>query len=549
MTTPTSIPVYTQGFGTAFTGGAFVSPNAPAATSILGPNGPFKLGQIWIDSTNSAIYILGSLVASQGVISANWEQLTGGGSGAVISVNGTANQVAVSPTTGNVVVSLTDGISLGSFQATTPPVGGMLIPGQVVIGSDAPTSMDSLEVEALVTNPYGVLVSGILNEVDGSQNTSAIVVDTDIAPNPSSNQSSALLISSGFSAKPTNTTGRAFGILSEITIAGNSGTITDAGNIFTGAGAVTGTPATNAYGGFFSTPTFGSASNIALYSQNSNIGYAGVSPPASGLIVSGQSSFGTSTPDSRAFFTIDGGGVFPWGLNTSGLITALTVSNNAFSVYENGELAPAVSSANLVGFNSNTFFSIAGGTTATQCVNFYASPRFTNTAGTVTTAQGFFAAPFVGPLVGTLTNAYGGYFTIPGLGTNQTSLYADDISSGVLASGVATKGTIRSAPPNSSDATTSFGVITFANPIQNTLGYDIIVTGTIDVASATGAAIIMGVGPSPTPTPSPITQSLTTASDLYIGFSAYVPSGYYLVFAGLGGALVVSSIVSAVTPV
>ncbi len=75
MTSSVSLPVYTQGLGTAFTGSPVVSPNAPASTSIIGPNGPFKLGQTWIDSTSNQVYTLVGMSSFAGSVSAIWQQV------------------------------------------------------------------------------------------------------------------------------------------------------------------------------------------------------------------------------------------------------------------------------------------------------------------------------------------------------------------------------------------------------------------------------------------------------------------------------------------
>jgi hypothetical protein len=57
------------------------------------------------------------------------------GSGFVSSITGTANQIAVSASTGAITLSFTNGISIGSYQSTTPPSGGILVPGKVLIGT------------------------------------------------------------------------------------------------------------------------------------------------------------------------------------------------------------------------------------------------------------------------------------------------------------------------------------------------------------------------------------------------------------------------------
>ena len=72
MTAPTSLPVYTQGYGTAYTGAPIVTIVAPASTNITGPNGPFKIGQMWINSTANTVYVLTSYSNSAGVVSATW---------------------------------------------------------------------------------------------------------------------------------------------------------------------------------------------------------------------------------------------------------------------------------------------------------------------------------------------------------------------------------------------------------------------------------------------------------------------------------------------
>ncbi len=56
---------------------------------------------------------------------------TGGGPGEVFSVTGTTNQIIVSPETGNVVVSLTSGVSVGN-NSVTPPSTGLYVLGKIL---------------------------------------------------------------------------------------------------------------------------------------------------------------------------------------------------------------------------------------------------------------------------------------------------------------------------------------------------------------------------------------------------------------------------------
>lgn len=55
----------------------------------------------------------------------------------VSSITGTANQIAASSSTGAVTLSLSNGVSIGSYQATTPPTGGMIMPGNLYVGATA----------------------------------------------------------------------------------------------------------------------------------------------------------------------------------------------------------------------------------------------------------------------------------------------------------------------------------------------------------------------------------------------------------------------------
>lgn len=82
----------------------------------------------------------------------------------VNSVTGTSNQITSSPTTGDVILSLPNGISLGSYQAIAPPVGGAIMPGNLGVGVSSPTATNLIQVGttapslALVTsNGAGVL--------------------------------------------------------------------------------------------------------------------------------------------------------------------------------------------------------------------------------------------------------------------------------------------------------------------------------------------------------------------------------------------------------
>ena len=409
MTTPTSTPVYTQGYGTAFTGAVFVSPNAPASTNITGPNGPFKIGQIWVDSTTDVAYILVSITAFNGGLSAVWEAITAStatgfissirsNSGSIVArsdgsvgLSGNRNQISITAADPNdLTVSLTDGVSLGSYQATTPPTGGLLVPGV--------------------------------------------------------------------------------------------------------------------------------------------------------------SSFGSSTPDARAFFTLNPTVTGkPWCINTTGTMVNDATQNNIL-VYFDNTIMQSLNGSNVCAcFDSNTRFYVPDGQTVNLGACFYSAPFLDQNIGTLTNVTGYYAGVPFGN-TGFITNGYGAYFNNPAVGLNNAALYADDICCGVLPNLTPTKGTFRSAPPNSNDALTAFGAITFRVEKQNTTGYDIIVTGNVNITSSTGSSVQLGVANSNGVLVNSITPALTITTPTLVAFTAYVPDQYWILISG-DGVITVDSILSTVTPV
>lgn len=126
MTNPVAVNAYAVAVGTAPNASMvpFVTNVGPASTNILGPNGPFKLGQTWVDSTGLATYTLVGLSSSNGTVSGTWVE-TGGSSGAISAVNGTANQVTVTTSSNVATVSLPSAITTpGSLTTTTTLASG-----------------------------------------------------------------------------------------------------------------------------------------------------------------------------------------------------------------------------------------------------------------------------------------------------------------------------------------------------------------------------------------------------------------------------------------
>lgn len=112
-----------------------VTIRAPAASDIRGPYGPFKIGQLWVNSTANVSYVLTSLVPSAGFITANWaevsnrssflETLTGNSGVATavagnINTLGTTNQITTTGSGSTLTLSIPSSfVAPGSVAATT----------------------------------------------------------------------------------------------------------------------------------------------------------------------------------------------------------------------------------------------------------------------------------------------------------------------------------------------------------------------------------------------------------------------------------------------
>ena len=96
-------------------------------------------------------------------------------------------------------------------------------------------------------------------------------------------------------------------------------------------------------------------------------------------------------------------------------------------------------------------------------------------------------------------------------------------SNGAWGTAALTAPSIITTPAVSATSTLSIGT-----SYQNTLGYDVILIAYLDIASATTASIQCGVGPTITPTQQTIIGSITTATDVFIPVTVYLPNNYYV---------------------
>lgn len=82
--------------------------------------------------------------------------------------------------------------------------------------------------------------------------------------------------------------------------------------------------------------------------------------------------------------------------------------------------------------------------------------------------------------------------------------------------------TLMTSPPSSQSSSLELGAA-----YQNTFGYDIMLSVYVNVASASAASFLLGVGPTNTPTQQTIISSLTLLSLSVIPVNIYIPNNYY----------------------
>lgn len=176
MSFPTSANVDTLAFGRTPILGAVQKTRAPASTDVMGPNGIYQIGQVWIDSTNNASYTLSSLTTSSGVLSATW-LATGGGSSQLSTLTGDTG--TATPSSGNIQIAGGAGIVTSAS--------GAVVTVALAGGS---TAMDSF-VPDVGTNPVvptaagAVTMAGTSNQITTTGGTNTLtfsVPSTFVAP-------------------------------------------------------------------------------------------------------------------------------------------------------------------------------------------------------------------------------------------------------------------------------------------------------------------------------------------------------------------------------
>jgi hypothetical protein len=106
---------------------------------------------------------------------------------------------------------------------------------------------------------------------------------------------------------------------------------------------------------------------------------------------------------------------------------------------------------------------------------------------------------------------------------------------------------IQTAPIDSSTATTAFGAsLTTGTPMQNTLGYDILVNVSGMAIVGAPGTVVLGVGPTSPPSTNDVTPTL--AGTGLVSFGAVVPNNYYVLVDVTGG-VTIPAVVTQVCPI
>jgi hypothetical protein len=268
-------------------------------------------------------YVLTSDASGNGT----WQVNTG----SVSSVSGTTNQIVASPSTGAVVVGFpaTAGISIGSYQANSPPTGGILMPGPLVIGTTALTNNGYVVVKPTLSS--GTISNGLIVNptytVSGSNSGGTGIFTGTYTPPAGSTYptitgfQSQTTVSSTSSGAVTTVNGL---VVNPIINMSSTGGVTTLYGIYTQTTVTAGTVSTY-YGLYVDTPSvtgsittgytailgptnaakvgIGTNTPANLLDVNGGVAigsYAGSSGVSNGLVVSGQVGVGTATPDSSS---------------------------------------------------------------------------------------------------------------------------------------------------------------------------------------------------------------------------------------------------------
>lgn len=224
----------------------------------------------------------GKVLTSDSSGNGTWQVSSGG----VTSISGTANQIVASASTGAVTLSFPttgNGISIGSYQATSPPANGIICAGSVGIGT---TSVTNTLLNLVNTgNAYTIQTSGIMTAVDGSSNMYGCLLANPMTPTSGATSANVLFADGLFVAPMGQTIATAAAIHTETIVSSNVGTITNLYGIVIGnASKTAGGTVTNSYGLYVGAPQ--AATNIYTAYFDPGVGIGAVNPTTSSAALS-----------------------------------------------------------------------------------------------------------------------------------------------------------------------------------------------------------------------------------------------------------------------
>jgi hypothetical protein len=259
MTTPVAANVYGVAVGTSSTGPfvPIVTTRAPTSTDIKGPNGPFAIGQQWVNKSSATSYQLVQLSVSNGIQSATWST-NGSATGSLSSLTAD-DATTATPSSGTITVSGgTTGLTTTASGSTLSLTGTL----DVANGGTGATTLTGVltgngtsAVTANAVTQHGVIVAGVTNAVASlTVGTNGQVLIGSTGANPAFGtltSTTGLTFTGGAGSLAINTTGGGLKATSE-SGAGPFTGATQNSYIFTEAAQTTvSLPATSAIGDFF----------------------------------------------------------------------------------------------------------------------------------------------------------------------------------------------------------------------------------------------------------------------------------------------------------
>lgn len=249
-------------------------------TSLITP-GQVKCATFQMTTTPTNGYVL----TSDGSGNASWSP-TGGGSGSVSSITGTASQVLAngisgSPQTGAITLTLPQNIattsspqfaSLALGYISAPPTNGLLVKSQSFFGETSATVSEFVGIIPTTSYRTSLYIGG---SAQSSADALGIYLTTTLSVTGSATTPASFLINPNIS----NAGGGTIDYYSAIIVTGGTFAVTP----------------TYSYSGYFQAPAAGSSGKIAVYTENLVVGNSRLNPPNLGALFTGDCYFGATS--------------------------------------------------------------------------------------------------------------------------------------------------------------------------------------------------------------------------------------------------------------